>query len=188
MLGTGNRIIREGITLGGNVMNGLFSVSKNEKLVSLFAPVSGRVIAREEIPDEAFASGILGEGLGIVPRSGELRSPVKGTVIDVTPTLHAYSILSDDGAEILLHIGIDTVEMKGKGFEAFVKAGDRVEVGALLGNADLNLIRTEGYSTVIAVIIINSEVLSQATVFEGECKVSESEIFKYVMRKEENAK
>lgn len=168
-------------------MNGLFSVSKNEKLVSLFAPVSGRVIARERIPDEAFASGILGEGLGIIPSSGEFRSPVKGTVIDVTPTLHAYSILSDDGAEILLHIGIDTVEMKGRGFEALVKAGDRVEVGSLLGNADLNLIRAEGYSTVTAVIIINTDILTQVTVFEGECKASESEIFKYVMRKEKNA-
>lgn len=163
-------------------MNGLFSVSKNETLGTLFAPVSGKVIPQSEIPDEVFASGLLGEGFGIIPSEGEVVSPVKGTVIDVTPTLHAYSILSDDGAEILIHIGIDTVELKGNGFENLVKNGDKIKVGTPLVRVDLDLIKSQGYSDVVAIVIINDTLLSQITVFEGDCKKSKSEVFKYVIK------
>lgn len=163
-------------------MNGLFSVSKNETLGTLFAPVSGKVISQSEIKDEVFASGLLGEGFGIIPSEGEIVSPVNGTVIDVTPTLHAYSILSDDGAEILIHIGIDTVELKGKGFENLVSAGDKLSVGTPLAKVNLDLIKSKGYDDTIAVVIINDSVLSQITVFEGDCKKSKSEVFKYVIK------
>ncbi len=165
-------------------MNGLFSVSKNEVICSLYAPVNGKAIPQSEIPDEVFSTGMLGEGIGIIPSDGNFVSPVKGTVVDITPTLHAYSLLSDDGAEILLHIGIDTVELKGKGFENLVNVGDRIDVGTPLAKVDLNMIQTEGYSTTTALIIINSDVLSQITTFIGKSKASESEIFKCVIKKE----
>ncbi len=165
-------------------MNGLFSVSKNEVICSLYAPVNGKVVPQSEIPDEVFSAGMLGEGIGIIPSDGSFVSPVKGTVVDITPTLHAYSLLSDEGAEILLHIGIDTVELKGKGFENLVNVGDRVDVGTPLAKVDLGVIRNEGYSTVTAVIIINSDSLSQITTFVGDSKASKSEIFKCVMKKE----
>lgn len=168
--------------------DGLFSVGKNEKLCTVFAPVNGRVIPQGEIPDEVFSTGMLGEGIGIIPEDGEFFSPISGKVIDVTPTLHAYSLLSDDGAEILLHIGIDTVELKGRGFKSLVKTGDRVEVGSPLARADLDLIRKEGYSTVLAMIIINPDMLSQITTFEGKCKAFESEILKYVVNKKNKQK
>ena len=122
-------------------MDGLFSVNKNETLGTLFAPVNGRGIPQSKIPDEVFATGILGEGFGIIPSSGDVASPVNGTVIDVTPTLHAYSILSDDGAEILIHIGIDTVELKGNGFKNLVKTGDKISVGTPLAEVDLDLLK-----------------------------------------------
>lgn len=164
-------------------MNGLFSVSKNEVICSLVAPVSGRVIPQSEIPDEVFASGMLGEGIGIIPSDGYFVSPVKGKVIDVTPTFHAYSLLSDDGAEILLHIGIDTVELKGKGFENLVKNGDKIDVGTPLAKVNLDLIKKAGYSDVTALIIINTDILSQVTAFEGECEASKTEVFKFVAPK-----
>ncbi len=164
-------------------MNGLFSVSKNEVICSLYAPVNGKAVPQSEIPDEVFSAGMLGEGIGIVPSDGSFVSPVKGTVVDITPTLHAYSLLSDDGAEILLHIGIDTVELKGRGFENLVSVGDRIDVGTPLANVDLNIIKKEGYSTTTALIIINSDAVSQITTFLGESKAGKNEIFKCVIKK-----
>ena len=163
-------------------MNGLFSVNKNEVICSLYAPVSGTVIQQIDIPDEVFSSGMLGEGIGIIPSEGRFVSPVKGTVIDITPTLHAYSILSDEGAEILIHIGIDTVELKGKGFKNLVNVGDKVNVGTPIANVDLNIIDKEGYPRTTAVIIINSGALSQLTSFLGECNLAKSEVLKCVMK------
>ena len=164
-------------------MNGLFSVSKNEVICSLYAPVSGTVIQQSDIPDEVFSSGMLGEGIGILPSDGHFVSPVKGTVIDITPTLHAYSLLSDDGAEILVHIGIDTVELKGKGFEKLVDVGDRIDVGTPIASVDLNIIDKEGYSRVSPIIIINSDMLSQITSFLGECDTAKTEVLKCVMKR-----
>ena len=164
-------------------MNGLFSVSKNEVICSLYAPVSGTVIQQMDIPDEVFSSGMLGEGIGIIPNEGRFVSPVKGTVIDITPTLHAYSILSDDGAEILIHIGIDTVELKGKGFKNLVNIGDKVDVGTPIANVELDVIDMEGYPRTTAIIIINSDVLSQLTSFLGECNSGKSEVLKCVIKR-----
>ena len=167
-------------------MNGLFSVSKNEVICSLYAPVNGKAIPMSEIPDEVFSEGMLGEGIGIVPNDGRFVSPVKGTVIDITPTLHAYSLLSDDGAEILLHIGIDTVEMKGNGFEKLVEIGDKIDVGTPLAKVDLELVADEGYSTTSVIVIINPDALSQITTFVGESKAGKTEIFKCVLKKQSN--
>ncbi len=167
-------------------MNGLFSVSKDEVICSLYAPVNGTVIPQSEIPDEVFSTGMLGEGIGIIPDDGYFVSPVKGTVVDITPTLHAYSLLSDDGAEILLHIGIDTVELKGKGFESFVKTGQKIDVGTPLAKVNLDIIKKEGFSNVTAMIIINPDILSQLTIFEGECSASKSEIIKFVINKSDS--
>lgn len=161
-------------------MKGLFSLKKGETLAALKAPVNGTVIDESEIPDEAFSSGMLGHGLGIIPKDGEFFSPVNGTVIDVTPTKHAYSIKSDEGAEILLHIGIDTVEMKGEGFVSLVSSGERVSVGAPIARADLERIRARGLSDTVAMIVINHDAFSQATVFEGECKAAESTVLSFV--------
>lgn len=161
-------------------MNGLFSVGKNEKLLSVFAPVDGKVIPETDIPDVAFSSGMLGEGLGIIPDNGRFVSPVKGTVIDVTSTGHAISLKSDDGAELLLHIGIDTVTLKGEGFDVKVKNGDKIDVGTPLVDADLNLIQSKDLSDICALIIINHTDFSQLTVFEGECKAGSSRIISFV--------
>ncbi len=161
-------------------MKGLFSVKKNDKLISVFAPVNGMVIPETDIPDVAFSSGMLGEGLGIVPKNGHFISPVKGTVIDVTSTGHAISLKSDDGAEILLHIGIDTVTLKGEGFSVKVKNGDKVEVGTPLVDVDLNFIKSKNLSDICALIIINHDEFSQLTVFEGECEAGSSRIISFV--------
>lgn len=165
-------------------MKGLFLVKKGEALRELIAPVNGTVIPEGEIPDVAFASGMLGQGFGIIPKDGEFFSPVNGTVIDVTPTKHAYSIKSDDGAEILIHIGIDTVDMKGDGFVSEVTCGDRISVGTPIASVDIDKIKSNGLSDIVAVIIINHDLFSQITVFEGECKAKETTVLSFVASNE----
>lgn len=162
-------------------MKGLFSVKKGEKLAEIIAPVNGTIIPESDIPDVAFASGMLGHGFGIIPSDGEFYSPVNGTVIDVTPTKHAYSIKSDEGAELLIHIGIDTVELKGDGFISEVARGDKIKVGTPLAHVELDKIRTKNLSPITAVIIINHDALSQITVFEGKCKAKETTALSYVL-------
>ena len=125
---------------------------------TVFMPVRGRVIPMEQIPDETFAAGILGAGVGIVPEDNIAYAPCDGTVISVTDTLHAVAVGSN-GMEVLIHIGIDTVKMNGDGFECFVSCGDTVKAGQPLIRFDREKIRQAGCSEVIPVMLTNSDDL-----------------------------
>ena len=93
---------------------------------TVLTPIRGKVLAQADIPDETFAQGILGPGCGIEPTGKTVYAPFDGTVEQVASTLHAVGLTSEDGIEILIHVGMDTVEMQGKGFKALVKVGDKV--------------------------------------------------------------
>lgn len=122
------------------------------------SPLQGIVKALSDIHDDAFASGALGRGLAIEPAEGKLYSPVSGTVSALFPTNHAIGITTDNGASILIHIGMDTVQLGGKYFTSHIAQGDRVVKGQLLIEFDLEQIQKEGYSTETPVIITNSEL------------------------------
>lgn len=124
---------------------------------ALFSPIKGTIISREEIPDETFASGILGDGVGIEPETGEVVAPFDGEIVSVTDTRHAVGISGPDGMEVLIHVGIDTVNMNGDGFALFVAAGDKVTTGQKLMTFDIAKIRAAGYSTTTAVLLANSD-------------------------------
>lgn len=123
---------------------------------TIVAPISGRVIPMEEVSDPIFAGKGMGEGCAIVPAEGRLVSPVNGTVSLVAQTGHAVGLVSDGGAEILIHVGIDTVDLKGAPFTVHVTAGERVSAGQLLMDVDLDQIRAAGLSTEIPIIITNT--------------------------------
>jgi PTS system, glucose subfamily, IIA component len=127
------------------------------KDLTIKAPVSGQVMPLSEAHDDVFSSGALGKGAVILPSEGKVYSPVTGTVATLFPTKHAIGIVSDNGAEILIHIGIDTVDLNGKYYESFVKQGDHVELGQELIDFDMNKIKEAGYSTETMVIITNSD-------------------------------
>lgn len=131
-----------------------------EEETVLYAPVKGNVIARDQIPDETFASGLLGDGVGIEPELGEVVAPCDGKISAVTDTKHAVGITGPKGAEILIHVGVDTVKMNGDGFELFVKEGDTVKKGQKLAAFDINKIKKAGYSTTTAVLIANAAEFS----------------------------
>lgn len=135
---------------------------KSEEIVG--APMSGEVLPLEELKDEAFSSGVMGKGAGIEPSEGKVVSPVDGTVSTLFPTLHAVGITSDSGTEILIHVGMDTVQLDGEGFEAHVKQGDKVKKGQLLLDVDLKLLREKGYSTQTPVLVVNPDDMSEIQV------------------------
>lgn len=123
---------------------------------ALYAPLKGNVIPREEIPDATFAAGILGEGVGIEPEIGEVVAPFDGEIASLTDTRHAIGMVGSNGMEILIHVGIDTVNMKGDGFELFVSEGQKVKAGQKLLIFDIAKIQAAGYSTTTAVLLANS--------------------------------
>ena len=127
------------------------------KITSLSAHLSGTVIPLSEVEDEAFSTEVLGKGAAIEPNSNKLFSPCDGTIAMIFDTNHAVNILSDDGCEILLHIGIDTVELKGRYFTPHVKNGQAVKKGDLLISFDADGIRSAGFKLTTPMIICNSD-------------------------------
>ena len=123
----------------------------------IYAPVQGNVIPRESIPDETFASGVLGDGVGIEPETGEVVAPFDGEISSLTETRHAIGISVPGGMELLIHVGVDTVKMNGDGFRLYVSEGDRVKTGQKLMTFDISKIRSAGYSTTTAVLLTNSD-------------------------------
>lgn len=117
------------------------------------APFSGTLVPLSEVPDETFASGVLGEGIAIEPSDGLFRSPVDGTVETIAETKHAIGFAADNGLEILVHVGLETVSLNGEGFEILVKEGDRVKAGQPVAKADLALIRERGLKTITSIVL-----------------------------------
>ncbi|MBR1628820.1 MAG: PTS glucose transporter subunit IIA [Lachnospiraceae bacterium] len=132
------------------------------------APLAGTLIALEEIPDEAFASGLLGKGLGIVPSEGKLYAPCDGEISTFFPTGHAIGIASSGGADLLMHVGLGTVALNGDGFKPKMKQGDTCRKGDLLLEFDIKKIEKEGLSPVTPLIITNSDAFSEVKVASKE--------------------
>lgn len=125
----------------------------------LVSPLMGEVIPLETVNDEVFAEKFMGDGLAIIPAEGKLYAPMSGMVEALFPTNHAIAIAGDNGINAILHIGIDTVEMGGDGFEALVRQGDRVEKGQLLITFDMDKIESSGYEATTMVVLPDSSEL-----------------------------
>ena len=132
--------------------------------MTIMAPIDGTVLPQDKIPDETFATGILGPGCGIEPTGDTVYAPFDGTVTQVASTLHAVGLQSDDGIELLIHVGMDTVDMKGQGFTALVKEGAKVKAGTGLLKVDLAAIRAAGHPTATAIIVTNGDDMPELKV------------------------
>ncbi|CDF58544.1 PTS sugar transporter subunit IIA [Thermobrachium celere] len=141
---------------------------KKNNAIELNAHMVGTVVELSNVPDEVFASKMLGDGLAIEPTEGVLYAPCDAEVVQVFPTKHAVGLKTNEGLEILLHIGIDTVQMQGEGFEAFVKEGDKVKKGDKLVAFDLNLVKEKAKSTITPMLITNMDVVEELSVNNGE--------------------
>lgn len=146
---------------------GLFDFMKGKKGIEIGAPVKGECIPISEVPDPTFAEEILGKGIAIKPSEGRFYAPADGTISTVFPTGHAVGMTTSGGAELLIHVGLDTVQLKGQFFTAKATAGQTVKKGDLLLEADLAKIAEAGYNTVTPVLVCNSANYSKI-----ECKTS----------------
>ena len=120
---------------------------------SILAPLSGQAIPVEQVPDDVFSQKILGDGIAIIPVGGKIYAPVDGEISTVAETLHAYGFTSEDGLEILVHVGLDSVKLKGDGFTSYVQVGDKVKAGQLVAEVDLKYLISQGVPTTTPVVI-----------------------------------
>lgn len=123
----------------------------------VYAPTDGAVISLDEFPDEVFSAGVLGPGCGILPSGNLVTAPFNGVITQVIDTLHAVGLTSDSGVELLIHVGVDTVDMNGKGFQTDVKTGQKVLLGEPLIVFSRAEIEAAGHADAIAVIVTNGE-------------------------------
>lgn len=139
-----------------------------EKEITIASPLTGRVVALSDVPDETFAAGVLGEGAAIEPSEGKVVAPADGVVSSLFDTYHAIGLTLDNGAEVLIHVGINTVELNGEFYEAHIKDGDRISKGQLLITFDKAAIEEKGYKTITPVIISNTDAYAAVTKTETD--------------------
>lgn len=150
-----------------------FFKSKDIKIV---APLTGRAIDITEVPDEVFAQKMLGDGIAIEPTDGLVVSPCSGKVVQIFPTNHAVGIEVKEGLDILIHLGIDTVELNGEGFERLVEEGQTVEIGTPLIKMDLDKIRKKGKSTVSPIIVTTMDNVAKIDTTTGSVTAGQDNI------------
>ena len=151
----------------------------NKKESTLYSVCDGEIIPISLIDDEAISQGFLGQGYGVKPKSDHILSPADGTVISVSDTKHAYTLSTEDGAEILIHIGIDTVELNGEGFTPMVSSGQRVKRGEEIAIARIDVLKDLGYKTDIAVIITNCDEYKIENMYFGFAKGGDAVALSY---------
>ena len=147
----------------------LFSKRKHQS--AIFAPIAGALLAVTEVNDPSFSQELLGKGAAIRPVQGRVVSPVNGTVVQLFETGHAVTLRSDDGAEILIHVGLDTVKLKGEHFTAHVQVGVAVNVGDLLIEFDLMAISEAGYDTMTPIVVLNTDDYEKVEMVKTETEV-----------------
>lgn len=140
----------------------------NSASKQILAPVSGRAVPMSEVNDPTFSQEILGKGVAIIPSEGRVVAPASGEVAVMFETKHAVSLRTDGGTELIIHIGLDTVNLKGDYFTAHVKQGDHVKVGDLLVEFDMESIKEAGYDVITPIIICNTPDYPNMTCHVGK--------------------
>lgn len=141
---------------GGKGMFDIFDKNKSKNL-NVYAPVNGCVINLTEVKDQVFASGAVGKGFGMEPTANEVLSPVEGKIVMIASTKHAFGITTKQGYEILLHLGIDTVELNGEPFSIYVNVGQKVKPGTKLANMDITKIKKANLEPTVITLVTNAE-------------------------------
>lgn len=161
----------------------MFEILKKKSAISILTPMTGEVVNIDEVPDQVFAQKMVGDGVAIIPTSGEVVAPCNGKIIQTFPTNHALGIETDEGLKILIHIGLETVELSGEGFESFVKVGDNIKIGDKLLEVDLDFVRKSGNVIISPIIITNLDIVENMEVELGQVTKGEDEIMNIIIRK-----
>lgn len=134
-----------------------FLKKKGNAGIVIASPVKGTAISLEQVSDPTFSEGMMGKGVAVIPAEGKIYAPADGEITLVFDTLHAVSMTTNEGVEILIHVGLDTVMLKGEGFTAHVATGDTVKKGDLLLTVDLEALKNAEYDTVTPMVICNTD-------------------------------
>ena len=148
--------------------------TKNERCCSLLAPTDGKIISVYDIPDKILSSGAVGEGFAVWSSNNIVCAPVSGIISDISDGLNDYTITTEEGAEIFIRIGLRSDKLLGDGLRPLVIPKQKVGVGTPICSYDPGIFSSNDVSELVAVILINSELFKEITVFEGECRNSES--------------
>lgn len=151
----------------------MFSKLFNKKL-QVIAPITGKVIGLKDVPDPVFSEKMMGDGIAIVPEGGSILSPVEGKVILTAETKHAIGIQAKDGTELLIHIGLETVTLKGEGFRCLVHEGETVSIGEPLIEADWAFLKEHAANIVTPIVITNGQAKKIEVFNMNECKAGET--------------
>ncbi len=146
------------------------------KKIEIANPVKGTVVRQEDMADEAFASGVLGKGVAIRPEEGKVYAPADGEISVLFPTFHAIGIHTEEGADLLIHIGLNTVQLEGKGFTPKIRQGDKIRKGQLIMEFDKELIEKEGFSTETPVLVSNADDYADVVARKGDEKAAGEEL------------
>ncbi|CAL4318129.1 PTS glucose transporter subunit IIA [Buchnera aphidicola] len=151
--------------------------------IKIFAPISGNVISIKKVPDIVFSKKIVGDGIAINPTGNKIVAPIDGKIGKIFHTLHAFSIESKQGIQIFVHFGIDTVKLKGKGFESCIKEGQKVKKGDLIIKIDLKLLKKTAKSIITPVVISNTDKMNIIEKKIGKIIVAGKNVIMYVKKK-----
>lgn len=148
----------------------LFSKNKDRdnKNLSFKSPIDGKVINIEDVPDQVFSQKMVGDGFAVEPKNGNVYAPFDGEILQIFPTNHAICLKSNEGIEMIIHIGIDTVEIKGDGFTRLSEVGAKVSAGDLIHKFDLATLISHGKDTVTPIVITNFDAIAEMNVNYGE--------------------
>jgi glucose-specific phosphotransferase system IIA component len=141
----------------------MFGFMKNKK-VKIIRPVKGNIVEISEVPDMAFSQKMLGDGFAIIPTEGMIKAPVSGQIVQIFPTNHAFGIRTEEGLEILIHIGIDTVELNGEGFERQLEPEQYVKVGDPIIKVDLEYIKSKGKNIITPIVFTSTDRVKEFTI------------------------
>ena len=160
---------------------------KQNVLATVLAPLTGKAVSLSEVPDPVFAEKVIGDGIAIIPEDGKIVSPVDGEISSIAETGHAYGFTADNGLEVLVHVGLETVSLKGECFKVYAKAGDKVKAGDLIAEVDLNLLKEKGLNSISPVLICSDLEEKEILYTEGNVKAGESVVLTVKDKKEEIA-
>ena len=151
----------------------------NNKEETIVSPMTGKLLPIEEVPDEVFSQKMMGDGFAIDPSAGVVVSPVDGEIINLFPTKHAIGIRTQTGREVLIHIGIDTVKLEGKGFNSFVEEGDSITAGQKLLEFDMNFVKENAPSLISPIVFTNLEEGTTVQLAKEQVTQGEKEIISF---------
>ncbi|MDF7670966.1 PTS glucose transporter subunit IIA [Orbaceae bacterium ESL0721] len=154
-------------------------VSDDDKnYIDVIAPISGEIVKIEDVPDVVFAEKIVGDGVAIKPTGNKIVAPLNGTIGKIFETNHAFAIESEDGIELFVHFGIDTVELKGEGFKRVIAEGEQVKIGDTIIEFDLPLLESKAKSVLTPVVISNMDAISELVKQSGRVEAGKTTIMR----------